>query len=102
MAKAISEIEITEFLKSNLKEWTFEDNTIKRDVKFKTFVEAFSFMTQIAMEAEKMDHHPNWSNSYNKVKISLTTDSEKSVTQLDFDLAAKIDNTFKKYSEGVK
>ena len=54
------------------------------------------------MEAEKMDHHPNWSNSYNKVKISLTTDSEKSVTQLDFDLAAKIDNTFKKYSEGVK
>lgn len=102
MAKALSEIEVAKFLKSNLKEWTFEDNTIKRDVKFKTFVEAFSFMTQIAMEAEKMDHHPNWSNSYNKVKISLTTDSEKSVTQLDFDLATIIDSTYEKYMQGVK
>ncbi|HKL71356.1 MAG TPA: 4a-hydroxytetrahydrobiopterin dehydratase, partial [Marinilabiliaceae bacterium] len=102
MAKPLSEKEVVKFIKNNLKEWTFEDNTIKRDAKFKTFVEAFSFMTQIAMEAEKMDHHPNWSNSYNKVKISLTTDSEKSVTQLDFDLATKIDNIYKKYSEGVK
>ncbi len=102
MAKAVSEIEVAKFLKSNLKEWTFEDNSIKRDVKFKTFVEAFSFMTTIAMEAEKMDHHPNWSNSYNKVKIALTTDSEKSVTQLDFDLATIIDSTYEKYMQGVK
>ena len=102
MAKALSETEVVKYLKNNLKEWTFEKNTIKRDIKLKTFVDAFSFMTEIAMEAEKMDHHPNWSNSYNKVKITLTTDSEKSVTQLDFDLAAKINSAYKRFSEGAK
>ena len=51
-------------------------------------------MTSIALEAEKLDHHPDWSNSYNLVSIVLTNHAAKGVTQLDFDLAKKIDRLF--------
>jgi 4a-hydroxytetrahydrobiopterin dehydratase len=94
--KALSEKEVAEYLTLNIKSWVFEKNTIQRDFKFKTFVEAFSFMTAIALEAEKMNHHPDWSNSYNKVSITLTNHDAKGVTQLDFDLADKIDKLFGK------
>jgi len=92
--KALSEQEVVSFLDKNLKDWTLEEKTITRDFKFKTFVEAFSFMTAVALEAEKLDHHPDWSNSYNKVSISLTNHEAKGITQLDFDLANKIDRIF--------
>lgn len=92
--KALTEPEVVIFLKENLKNWTFENNSITREFKFKTFVEAFSFMTSIALEAEKLDHHPDWSNSYNRVKIALTNHAAKGVTQLDFDLADKIDKLY--------
>jgi len=95
--KALMEQEVKEFLTDHLKDWTFEKNTIKRDFKFKTFTEAFSFMTAIALEAEKLDHHPDWCNSYNKVSIALTNHEAKGVTQLDFVLANKIDRLFKNY-----
>lgn len=97
--KTLSEQEIKEFLTDNLKDWAFEKNTIKRDFKFKTFVEAFSFMTAIALEAQKLDHHPDWNNSYNKVNIALTNHEAKGVTQLDFVLANIIDRIFKNYPE---
>ena len=89
--------EVANFLKHDLKDWTFEGNAIKRDLKFKTFVEAFSFMTSIALTVEKMDHHPDWSNSYNKVSIVLSTHTAKGITQKDLDLADMINNTYKKY-----
>jgi len=92
--KALSKQEVVDFLNENLKDWTLEEKTITRDFKFKTFVEAFSFMTAVALEAEKLDHHPDWSNSYNKVSISLTNHEAKGITQLDFDLANKIDQIF--------
>ncbi len=95
--KALTNDEVVSFLSLNLKKWTLEENTIKRDFKFKTFVEAFSFMTAIALEVEKMDHHPDWSNGYNKVSITLTTHTSNGITKLDFDLADIIDNTYKKY-----
>ncbi|MDP4184836.1 MAG: 4a-hydroxytetrahydrobiopterin dehydratase [Bacteroidota bacterium] len=95
--EALSEQEIAKFLALHLKEWGFEKNTIKRDFKFKTFVEAFSFMTAIALVAEKMNHHPDWSNSYIKVSIVLTTHEANGVTQLDFDLANTIDRLYKNY-----
>jgi len=60
-------------------------------------VEAFAFMTAIALEAEKMDHHPDWSNGYNKVNIALTTHSANGITQMDFDLASKIDSAYKNW-----
>ena len=96
--KKLSNEEVTISLEKDLKDWTFEDNTIKRDFKFKTFVEAFSFMTSIALEVEKVDHHPDWSNSYNKVSIALSTHSAKGITNKDIKLAGMIDNTFKKYA----
>jgi 4a-hydroxytetrahydrobiopterin dehydratase len=95
--KALSNDEVTRFLSQHLNNWTFKETAISRDLKFKTFVEAFSFMTAIALEVEKMDHHPDWTNSYNKVNISLSTHSAKGITQLDFDLAHKIEQIFKMY-----
>ncbi len=100
--KALTEQEVTMFLSDNLKDWTFEENTIVRNFKFKTFVEAFSFMTAIALEAEKLNHHPDWSNSYNKVSITLTNHEAKGVTQLDFDLASRINRICQNYSHPVK
>jgi 4a-hydroxytetrahydrobiopterin dehydratase len=96
--KALSEREIVSFLTDNLSDWTFDENAIIRDFKFKTFIEAFSFMAAVALEAEKLNHHPDWSNSYNKVSVALTNHEAKGVTLLDFDLAGKIDQIFKRYS----
>ena len=71
---ALSADEVSTYLSHQLTNWRFEENTIERNFRFKTFVDAFSFMTAIALEVEKMDHHPEWSNVYNKVDIRLTTD----------------------------
>ena len=95
--KALSNDDVARYLENQLKNWTFKEKSITRDFKFKTFVEAFSFMTAIALEVEKIDHHPDWTNSYNKVGISLSTHSANGITQNDFDLADKIDQIFKKY-----
>lgn len=97
--KTFTESEITEYITQQLKDWSYEQNALKRDFKFKDFVDAFSFMTAIALEAEKADHHPDWSNSYNKVSISLSTHSEKGITQRDYDLAAKADALFKRFEQ---
>lgn len=72
--------------------WQEEDNKLKKSFKFNNFVEAFGFMTQVAILAEKMNHHPWWSNVYNQVTIELTThDAGNIVTQKDRDLAQAID-----------
>ena len=72
--------------------WTEEDNKLKRTFEFNNFVEAFGFMSKVAIVAEKMDHHPNWSNVYNQVKIELTThDAGYTVTENDRNLAKAID-----------
>ena len=92
--KALSKFEVISYLELNLKNWIYDGEVIKREFKFKTFVEAFSFMAAIALEAEKMEHHPDWSNVYNKVTIALNTHDAKGITQLDFDLAKKIENTY--------
>lgn len=73
--------------------WEEKDNKLHKEFTFKNFREAFGFMTQVALLAEKMDHHPDWSNSWNKVSISLTTHSEGStVTEKDKKLAELIDH----------
>jgi 4a-hydroxytetrahydrobiopterin dehydratase len=72
--------------------WEEKNNTLYRKFEFKNFSEAFAFMTRVALEAEKMDHHPDWSNVYNKVEISLSTHSAGDiVTEKDRKLAKKID-----------
>ncbi len=68
-----------------------EAQAIRRGFRFRDFSEAFAFMTRVALAAEKADHHPDWSNSWNKVEIALTTHSAGGVTQKDVDLASTID-----------
>ena len=73
--------------------WTEKENKLHRKFKFKDFSEAFAFMTRVALEAEKMDHHPLWTNVYNTVEIWLSThDAGDVVTKKDKDLAKKIDS----------
>lgn len=75
--------------------WKEENNQLKRSFQFKNFIEAFSFMTKVALIAEKMNHHPNWSNVYNKVDISLCThDAGNVVTDKDRKLAESIDKVY--------
>ena len=71
--------------------WTETDNKLKAEFQFDDFVEAFAFMTKVAFYAEKMDHHPSWSNTYNKVVIELSThDAGDIVTERDHKLAIAI------------
>ena len=72
--------------------WTESDNKLSREFVFKDFSEAFAFMTRVAIAAEKMDHHPEWSNVYNRVSIHLSThDAGDIVTEKDHKLAEEID-----------
>lgn len=71
---------------------------ISKRFQFQNFVEAFSFMTAVALEAEKMDHHPEWSNVYNRVDICLTSHFCNGFSRLDSKLAKIIDSLFIKYS----
>lgn len=77
--------------------WKVENNQLKRSFQFTDFVEAFAFMTKVAFAAEKMNHHPNWSNVYNKVEITLFThDANDNVTEKDRKLSKLIDGIYKK------
>lgn len=76
--------------------WKEEDNKLKKTFEFKDFVEAFGFMSQVAIIAEKMNHHPNWSNVYNTVSFELNThDAGDVVTEKDHKLANAIDGLVK-------
>jgi 4a-hydroxytetrahydrobiopterin dehydratase len=71
--------------------WDAQADAIRRSFKLKDFSEAFAFMTRVALAAEQADHHPDWSNSWNKVEIALTTHSAGGLTANDVELARKID-----------
>ncbi len=72
--------------------WKETNNQLIRSFEFKDFIQAFSFMTRVAFAAEKMNHHPEWSNVYNKVEIHLSThDAGNTVTDKDRKLASEID-----------
>lgn len=89
MAK-LSESEITERLKT-LDGWEYHENAIHTTFEFNDFKDAFSVMTRIAFEAEAQQHHPDWSNVYNKLQISLSTHDAGGITEKDFTLAKTID-----------
>lgn len=78
---------------AQLPAWTLSDDRvrIRRAVKFDGFPAAFAFMTAVALEAQRLDHHPDWSNSWATVRIELTDHTTGGLTYLDFELAAKID-----------
>jgi 4a-hydroxytetrahydrobiopterin dehydratase len=71
--------------------WKLVAGKLHREFTFASFVEAFGFMSSVALLAERMNHHPDWSNGYNKVVIDLVSHDVKGLSQRDFDLAAAID-----------
>lgn len=72
--------------------WEYQDNAIHTMLEFENFKDAFSIMTRIAFEAENMQHHPEWSNTYNTISISLYTHDLGGVSEKDFKLAEFIDS----------
>lgn len=78
--------------------WKEDNNRLVRSLTFKDFVQAFAFMTEVAIHAEKINHHPTWTNTYNKVDFQLSThDAGDIVTQKDKDLADIIDKIYIRY-----
>ena len=75
-----------------LANWELKNNKLYRRFVFDSFVEAFGFMSQVALLAESMNHHPEWSNVYNRVDIHLTTHDAGGISERDFILAAKINS----------
>ena len=74
-----------------LNDWSIVNEKLSKTFKFSNFIQAFGFMTEVAITSEAMDHHPEWSNVYNRVEINLITHSEDGITRLDTELAKKID-----------
>ena len=72
--------------------WTITDGKLHREIEFHDFVEAFGFMAMVAVLAEKADHHPDWSNSWNKVVIDLVSHDKGSITDRDHAMAEAINN----------
>ena len=71
-------------------DWSLRDSCLCSEWNFKSFIEAFAFMTKVALISESLGHHPEWSNVYSKVKINLTTHDIGGITDLDFRLAKEI------------
>lgn len=90
--KALEEAEIETKL-ANLEGWALVDGKLHRTFRFANFVEAFGFMASTALVAEKMDHHPEWSNVYATVVVDLTTHDAGGITTLDFELAEAMNAT---------
>ena len=67
--------------------WTIEGDKLQREFRFADFIQAFGFMTRSALVAEKLDHHPEWFNVYNRVRVDLTTHDAGGITTLDLELA---------------
>ncbi len=88
--KLLSESEIKTRL-HHIPNWALLDGKLRREFVFKNFISAFGFMSSVAVLAEAMDHHPNWSNVYNRVTIELYTHDAGGVTELDLELAKRID-----------
>ena len=81
---------------ANLSGWIYENDLIQKLFQFKDFIQALSFVNAVAMESEKMDHHPDiLMFAWNKVKITISTHSAGGVTELDFQLAKKIEERLK-------
>ena len=92
MIEALNEQERADAL-DGLPDWDYDDgrDAITRSFTFENFSEAFAFMTQVALMAEKADHHPEWSNVYNRVDVLLTTHDAGGLSSRDVDMAGQID-----------
>ena len=89
MARKLSDDEVRQRL-ADLPGWSLDEGKLAREFKFGDFARAFGFMSSVAIEADKLNHHPEWSNVYNKVSVRLVTHEAKGITELDFELALKM------------
>lgn len=71
--------------------WSFTEGKLQRSFEFEDFVQAFGFMTSVALAAERMNHHPDWTNVYNRVDVHLSSHDVDGISERDFRLAARID-----------
>ena len=91
MGDVLTEAEVADRV-AGLDAWAVVDGKLHRDFAFADFVEAFGFMTRVAMVAEKLFHHPDWSNSWNRVEISIVNHDAGGISEQCFELAGRIDD----------
>ena len=90
MAHPLSTAEV-QALAQTLPQWTVQNDKLHRELRFADFSEAFAFMTRVALAAEQLNHHPEWGNVWNRVVIDLTTHDTGGLSNLDLELARRID-----------
>lgn len=90
MAKKMTDAEVSAAIASR-EHWSVQHGKLHREYKFPDFIHAFGFMATSAIAIEKMNHHPEWSNVYNRVTVDLSTHDAGGITQKDFDLAALLE-----------
>ena len=103
LAQSLAELNFNELKmdKLNLAEeasWFIEDDKLTKNFEFKSFQAAFGFMTMCALYCDKVDHHPEWKNCYNRVYVQLTTHSVKGISVKDFELADHMDKVFMNFT----
>lgn len=98
MSVSLSEIEINKKVNLLSKNWSVEGLYLKGSYVFNNFDNAFSFMKEVAVKCEEMNHHPKWTNVYNKLDIELYTHDLGGITDKDFELSSFMDSTFQKYN----
>lgn len=99
MADVLSEQQITKAL-GGLPGWSYLDGKLHKDLRFRDFNEAFGFMARVALVAEKRDHHPDWSNVYNRVEIALSTHDAGGITERDTTFARHADEVYRRFQHG--
>ncbi len=92
----LNETQLQGILQSSLPGWEYSNNFISKEFKFSNFIDAFEFMKSVAIEAEKLNHHPDWTNVYNRVAVKLSTHSAGGVTEKDIELAKTMERIYSK------
>lgn len=99
MAELISKDQLNQKINNLSKNWVIEDIFLKGNFVFKNFDDAFSFMKKVAIKCEDMNHHPKWTNVYNKIDVELYTHDSGGITEKDFELSSYMDAEFKNFSK---
>ena len=99
MAELISKDELNQKINNLSKNWVIEDVFLKGSFVFKNFDDAFTFMKKVAIKCEDMNHHPKWTNVYNKIDVELYTHDSGGITEKDFELSSYMDAEFKNFSK---
>ena len=97
MADLISKDELNQKINNLSKNWVIEDIFLKGSFVFKNFDDAFNFMKKVAIKCEDMNHHPKWTNVYNKIDVELYTHDSGGITEKDFELSSYMDAEFKNF-----